>query len=57
MGVPLKLILDNTTSPGYKLHIETMYLVIKKILELSYCSTLSQRFIINMLPSGVQSCL
>ena len=55
MGVPLKLILDNTTSPGYKLHIETMYVMIKKIVELSYCSTLSQSFIINMLPYLVYS--
>ena len=46
-----KLVLGNTTSSGYKLHIEIMYLAINKIVELTYYSSLSQRFITNMLPS------
>ena len=39
-GVLPKLVLGNTTSSGYKLHIETMYLVINKIVELTYYSSL-----------------
>ena len=57
MGVPRKLVLDNTTFSDYKFHIETMYLAIKKIVEVTHCSTLSQRFTTNMLPSDVQSTL
>ena len=39
MGVPHKLVLDNTTSSGYELHIETMYLVAlyHKVLSQSCC--------------------
>ena len=50
MGVPPKLVLDNTTSSGYKLHIETMYLG-------DTLWHLSQSFITNMLPSDAQSML
>ena len=57
MGVLPKWVLGNTTSPGYKLHIETMYLAINKIVQLTYYSSLSQRFVTNMLPSDVQSML
>ena len=45
----------NCTSSGCKLQVEAMYLVIKKIVELTYCSTLSQSFITKVLPSDVQS--
>ena len=55
MGVPRKLVLDNTTFSGYKLHIETIYLVIKKIVQVTHCSTLSLSFITDVLPSYVQS--
>ena len=54
MGVLPKSVLGNTTSSGYKLHIETIYLAINKMVELTYYSSLSQRFITNMLPSDVQ---
>ena len=54
MGVPRKLVLDNTTFSGYKLHIGTIDLVIKKIVQVTHCSTLSQSFITDMLPSYVQ---
>ena len=54
MGVPRKLVLDNTTFSGYKLHIETIDLVIKKIVQVTHCSTLSQSFITDVLPSYVQ---
>ena len=54
MGVPRKLVLDNTTFSGYKLHIETIDLVIKKIVQVTHCSTLSQSFITGVLPSYVQ---
>ena len=54
MGVLPKWVLGNTTSSGYKLHIETIYLAINKMVELTYYSSLSQRFITNMLPSDVQ---
>ena len=57
MGVLPKWVLDNTASSGYKLHIETMYLAINKMVELTYYSSLSQRFVTNMLPSDVQSML
>ena len=57
MGVLPKSVLGNTTSSGYKLHIETMYLAINKIVQLTYYSSLSQRFVTNMLPSDVQSML
>ena len=57
-GVLPKLVLDNTFLWQYKLLIETMYLVINKIVELTYYSSLmSQCFITNMLPSDVQSML
>ena len=36
VGVLPKWVLGNTTFSGYKLHIETMYLVINKIVELTY---------------------
>ena len=55
MGVPGKLVLDNTTFSGYKLHIETIDLVIKKIVQVTHCSTLSLSFITDVLPSYVQS--
>ena len=54
MGVPRKLVLDSTTFSGYKLHIETIDLVIKKIVQVTHCSTLSQSFITDVLPSYVQ---
>ena len=57
MGVLPKSVLGNTTSSGYKLHIETIYLAINKMVELTYYSSLSQRFITNMLPFDVQSML
>ena len=41
----------NCTSSGCKLQVEAMYLVIKNIVELTYCSTLSQSFITKLLPS------
>ena len=47
----------NCTSSGCKLQVETMYLVIKKIVELAYCSTLSQSFITKVLPSDASLCL
>ena len=55
MGVPRKLVLDNTTFSGYKLHIETIDLVLKKIVQVTHCSTLSLSFITDVLPSYVQS--
>ena len=45
----------NCALSGCKLLVEAMYLVIKKIVELTYCSTLSQIFITKVLPSDVQS--
>ena len=51
--MPRKLVLDNTFS-GCKLHIKTIDLAIKKIVEVTHCSTLSQSFITDLLPSDVQ---
>ena len=53
--MPRKLVLDNTTFSGYKLHIETIDLAVKKIVEVKHCGTLSQTFITDLLPSDVQS--
>ena len=55
MRVPLKLVLDNTTFSGYKFHSETIHLAIKKIVEVTHCSTLSQSLITDVLPSDVRS--
>ena len=55
MGVPRKLVLDNTTFSDCKFHIETIDLAIKKIVEVTHCSTLSQSLITDVLPSDVQS--
>ena len=55
MGVPSKLVLDNTTLSGYKLHVETIDLAIKKIVQVTHCCNLSQSFITDVLPSDVQS--
>ena len=55
MGVPRKLVLDNTTFSDYKFHIKTIDLAIKKIVEVTHCSTLSQSLITDVLPSDVQS--
>ena len=54
MGVPRKLVLDNTTFSDYKFHIKTIDLAIKKIVEVTHCSTLSQSLITDVLPSDVQ---
>ena len=55
MGVPHKLVLDNTTFSGYKFHSETIDLAIKKIVEVTHCSTLSQSLTTDVLPSDVRS--